>query len=515
MQESEEQGMFLLTYQLKLYPTPAQEKMLNSYLVAERYFRNKGIALKIEAYEKGGVFCRSKDTPCFQYFDGKSLSKLKLRDLLSYERKHNPKWDYVPAVLNAETAFTVHKTYNNFFKGKSRKDQKAGYPKFKKQKDIRSFAVSQSVIYPSKSLGSGFLKIPQARGVEPLPPIRFRGEELPMRKGTTGRIVVKKNADGWYASVPLEPINRTIWRRNTEAVGIDLNIGEITCYTSEGREIRLHMPIYQIELESRIVELNKKTANSRRAVGLDKPLSNRCQKMYNQMGRLHQLLARRRKAWQRHCITWLVQEFGEIYVEDLQVANMAKNKHLSRSILNEAWGQFCMLLEQKCQEHARTFARVDPRNTSRACSACGWIKENLTLAVREWTCGGCGRTHDRDINAAQNVLARGRGLALPMPEIPSGAVVIEGNATQPDDPEVPREKIDNLKKAIKSKNRKRKRNRGKKVVRTNRQNKKQAHKADEQVVAASVDLVACTDSAGAGKQAWVPPSNKTGQLALF
>jgi putative transposase len=101
-----------------------------------------------------------------------------------------------------------------------------------------------------------------------------------------------------------------------------------------------------------------------------------------------------------------------IVIEDLAVANMVRNRHLARAISDCGWGEFGRQLAYKCQRYGRRLVVIDRwYPSSRTCSACGYLLAELSLSTRHWTCPSCGTRHDRDINAARNILAAGRAVA--------------------------------------------------------------------------------------------------------
>ena len=101
----------------------------------------------------------------------------------------------------------------------------------------------------------------------------------------------------------------------------------------------------------------------------------------------------------------------EIVIEDLAVANMVRNRHLARVICDCGWGEFRRQLEYKCQRYGRQLVVIDRwYPSSKTCSACGHLLATLTLGTRHWTCPSCGARHDRDINAATNILAAGQAV---------------------------------------------------------------------------------------------------------
>ena len=133
---------------------------------------------------------------------------------------------------------------------------------------------------------------------------------------------------------------------------------------------------------------------------------------------------RRRSDFLHRASTRLVREHDVIVIEDLNVSGMVRNRHLARAISDCGWGEFRRQLEYKCQRYGRDLVVIDRwYPSSKTCSACGHLLADLSLSARHWRCPSCGTRHDRDINAAKNILAAGLAVARGSPGDACGADV--------------------------------------------------------------------------------------------
>lgn len=136
------------------------------------------------------------------------------------------------------------------------------------------------------------------------------------------------------------------------------------------------------------------------------------QQAKRQVARIHQHIKNSRKDYIHKITTDLVKEYDVIVLEDLKTTNMMKNHQLARSIASQSWRMFRAILESKCEMYDKTLIVVNPYKTSQKCSNCGHDGGKKTLDIRHWTCTKCNMHHDRDINAAKNILNIGLEQAL-------------------------------------------------------------------------------------------------------
>ena len=136
--------------------------------------------------------------------------------------------------------------------------------------------------------------------------------------------------------------------------------------------------------------------------------SNNYQKLKQKIARLYDYISNCRKDANQKLSTILVNENQVISIEDLAISKMSRNHKLAKSLLDEGWYQFTSMLEYKIKWYGGSLVKIDRFfPSSKTCSACGYKASRMPLNIREWVCPDCGCVHDRDINAAQNILTEG------------------------------------------------------------------------------------------------------------
>ncbi|MFE6500203.1 RNA-guided endonuclease InsQ/TnpB family protein [Kitasatospora sp. NPDC057738] len=271
--------------------------------------------------------------------------------------------------------------------------KRAKYPTFKSRKKSRRSAEYTSSAFRYRD---GVLTL--AKMAEPLDIVWSR----PLPEGALpSTVTVSQDSAGrWFVSMLCDD-RPTMPAPVNAAVGIDAGITSlVTLSTGE----KITNPKHERRDGRRLAKAQREL--SRKAKGS----ANR-EKARKKVARVHARIADRRRDFLHKLTTRLVRENQTVVIEDLTVRNMLKNRKLARSISDASWTELRSMLEYKAQWYGRELIAVDRLfPSSRLCSACGTLQGRMPLNVREWTCG-CGTTHDRDVNAAENILAAGLAAA--------------------------------------------------------------------------------------------------------
>ncbi|GGA50634.1 transposase [Okeania sp. KiyG1] len=274
--------------------------------------------------------------------------------------------------------------FTNFFGGRAK------YPNFKKKRNGGSAEFTKSA-FKWKD-GQVYL----AKCAEPLP-IRW-SRQLP-QNCVPSTITVKLDPSGrWSISLRVNDTRDLRLNPTNKQVGIDLGITNLLT-TSDGEKIANPKKLNKLHKKLRLAQksLSRKTKGS-----------NNYQKARLKVARIHAKIKDSREDYTHKLTTQLIRENQTIVVEDLAVKNMVKNHKLARAISDANWGEVVRQLEYKAEWYGRELIKIDRYfPSSKRCSICGHVVEKLPLNIRQWDCPECGSHHDRDINAAINILRMG------------------------------------------------------------------------------------------------------------
>ena len=356
-------------FKYRFYPTPEQETLLRRTMGCTRLVYNLALAVRTQAWYDEKKRVGYSDTSAL-------LTEWKKQDDLQFLSE-------VSCVPLQQGLRHLQKAFSNFFEGRAK------YPTFKKKRNGGSAEFTKSAFKFRN--GQVFL----AKCSEPLP-VRW-SRELP-KGATPTTITVKLSPAGrWTVSllvdVEIEPLPKC-----SNEIGVDLGVTSLVAL-SDGEKIANPKGFNA---------KRRKLKKAQKALSRKQKGSNNRHKARLKVAKVHQEIADARKDFLHKLTIRLVRENQTIAVEDLAVKNMVKNRKLALSITDASWGELVRQLEYKCDWYGRTLVKIDRWfPSSKRCGKCGHIVEKLPLNIREWDCPNCGARHDRDINAAQNILAAG------------------------------------------------------------------------------------------------------------
>lgn len=354
------------SFKFRFYPTPDQVDLLNRTFGCVRLVYNQARSLRETAWTERKEFCGVIQTNAM---------------LTAMKQKPDFRWlAEVSSVPLQQSLRHLDNAYRKFFR------KSAQYPRFR-TKDGRQSAEFTKCGFTYRD---GNLKL--AKMAEPLDVVWSR--PLPECPST---VTVIREADGrWYICCR---INRQITPlAGGGQVGIDLGLTHFaTLSTGE----KIDNPRHLARRQKRLVRLQRRLAKKQ------KGSKNRV-KTRLKVARAHSAVRQARQDSLHKLSTRLIRENQTVCVEDLNIKGMVKNRCLSRSISDAGWGEFLRMLSYKSAWYGRQMVKIDRWHPStKTCGECGTTGHKLPLSVREWTCPDCGASHDRDVNAARNILAAG------------------------------------------------------------------------------------------------------------
>lgn len=369
----------LKVYKYRLYPNKSQEVLIQKTFGCTRFVYNRMLDTCIKSYND------SKITLSFQ--DKNNI----------VNKQYKTEFDWLKEVDKFALSNAVNnldKAYKNFFK------EHGGFPKFKNKKDNKK-SYTTNMTNNNIVVGDDYIKLPKLKNIKTRISRIFNGK---IKSAT-----ISQNISGnYYVSVLVEEDIQPMQKTNAQ-VGIDLGIKNLAV-TSDS-----------VEYESNrfIKQYKKKLAKAQRNLSKRKNGSMSREYWRLRVAKIYQKIANSRLDKLHKITTELVQNYDVICIEDLAIKNMLKNHKLALMTEDASWATFCDLLDYKCKWYQKQLVKIDRFfPSSQTCGVCGYKNtDTKNLNVREWICPICGTHHDRDINAAKNILAEGikllRGVEQP------------------------------------------------------------------------------------------------------
>jgi putative transposase len=359
----------LKAFKYRLYPDPAQMELLNKHFGCVRFVYNLALETKEMAYAGNKIQLTCIDL---------SNQLISLKKECLWLKEVNSQ-SLQMSLRNLDNAF------QNFFKGR------ASFPGFKKKSNRQSFQCPQHVEIDSKK---ELIYLPKFK--EPIKIILHR-----KFKGNIKTVTISKTpTNKYFASILVDnklPLPKTI-KKSNNAIGIDLGIKSFIV-TSDGH--KFDNPKHLKESMTRLKWMQRQL--SRKVKG-----SSRCNKWRFRVAKLHEKISNQRIDFLHKTSDVITKQYDVLCMENLQVSNMLKNHCLAQLISDSGWGTFEQFLKYKCEWRGKRLVQIGTfEPSSKTCSNCGSINNDLTLADREWTCPVCSKELDRDINAAVNILSFG------------------------------------------------------------------------------------------------------------
>ena len=362
------------TYKYRLLGNKQTFAKANNWLILCQRLYNVALEQRISIYRqnKSSISC---------YSQMNQLPELKAEF---------PEYQAVGSQILQEVIERLDRAYKAFFIRVKKGGGKAGFPRFKSRDRYNSFTLKQSGWRLEDKyltiLNMGRFKLRLSRPIE----------------GNIKTVTIHREAIGyWYALFSCDKVPERKLGSLDKSVGIDVGIKSF-CVDSDSNQV--DNPKYfrntekQLRVRQRVLSRRVKGSRGRKDARL-------------LVAKAHEKVTNQRNDFLHKVAKHYITNYGVICIEDLNIQSMSKNHHLSKSISDAGWGRFFELLNYKAEEAGRTIVKV-PRfePTSKTCSQCGAVNQELKLSDRQWVCKSCGILHDRDYNAAKNILRVGQTL---------------------------------------------------------------------------------------------------------
>ena len=361
----------LKAYKYRIYPTNEQKEQIAKTFGCCRFVYNRTLAYRKEAYEK----------------EKKNVNKTNCNNYCNQVLKKEYGWlKEVDKFALTNAIYNMDAAYQKFFK------EHTGYPKFKSKHDgHKSYTTNFTNGNITADFDGGKVKLPKLKEVKAKLHRNFSGQ---IKSATVSQMPGGK----YYVSILVETEHVEL-PHTDQNTGIDLGIKDL-CITSKGKKYENPKTIRKYE--KKLAKLQRQLAHK------EKRSRNYC-KIKKKIALCHEKITNSRKDYLHKISHEIISENQVIVSENLQIQNMVKDHHLAKAISDVSWYELTRQLEYKAKWNGRKYIKIDTfYASSQLCSVCGYQNTEMKdLSIREWSCPVCSAKHDRDINAAKNILAEG------------------------------------------------------------------------------------------------------------
>ena len=377
----------LRAIKIRLYPNKAQEQEFNKILGCYRFVYNHMLARKQEAYKS----------------DKTNLGLAQLSKYFHHELLKDEQYDWLKEqntkVMN-QAIRQMLTAYDMFFK------EHNGFPKFKSKRDKQSALFPIGAISRTNAFETRHISL-----TTPLKSIKFRCSDLYFKRlqkykdNIRSATLSKTKSGNFFLSFLMDiPQNEFVnFNKTSRDVGIDLGVKDFVI-TSDG-DVFENKRFYKKD-EKKLAKLQRQLSKKRKG-------SSNFHKQCKRIAKVFETITHKKDDYIHSVVNYLLRHYDTIYMEDLNTSGMLKNHKLSKAIQEIGFYKFKMVLSTKALQNDKKvvlIGRYYP--SSKTCSNCGYIHKDLKLKDRHWCCPNCGSYHDRDFNAALNILYEGRRMRV-------------------------------------------------------------------------------------------------------